>query len=370
VKTAARPGTAVAAFVLFLTVFLGIEALSLLGIILLERRGVPYDPISPDSLPPLAEQALARYLRGEATYVIPDSGLGWTIRPGAVSAAGYHATADGLREPSPAGALVAAYGDSFTHGDDVPDSAAWVSLLGARNFGVPGYGLDQAYLRYGATRPHVKQVLIGYMSENLNRTVSVFRPFYSPRAPEPFAKPRFRLVADTLVLDPNPMRTRADYEDLLAHPGDWLPRLGRDDLFYHQHPRRSAWDRLATVRLVKLALAQPARLASPLEGDRYRVGSEGFRVTVAVFDAFVREVRRDGAEPVIVMLPHLTDLQIGPTYAPLRDTLAARGYSVLDLWEALAPCRPEPIRCFGKRYHYNERANRMIAEYLERRLSR
>ena len=47
-----------------------------------------------------------------------------------------------------------AFGDSMTHGDEVTDDEAWLHRLSERlgcnvqNFGVGGYGLDQAALRY------------------------------------------------------------------------------------------------------------------------------------------------------------------------------------------------------------------------------
>ena len=71
--------------------------------------------------------------------------------------------------------------------------APQVELL---NYGVPAYGLDQAYLRYlkvGA-QYHPNIVFIGYMTENFERDVNVFRPFYGNGYPDwIFSKPRFRL---------------------------------------------------------------------------------------------------------------------------------------------------------------------------------
>jgi hypothetical protein len=50
---------------------------------------------------------------------------------------------------------IVAFGDSFTHGDEVPNQETWEYLLEqsrdeveVMNFGVQGYGADQAYLRY------------------------------------------------------------------------------------------------------------------------------------------------------------------------------------------------------------------------------
>ena len=49
------------------------------------------------------------------------------------------------------------------------------------NLGVGGYGTDQAYLKYILTKKNLDadMVLIGYMSDNLNRNVNTFRTFYT-----------------------------------------------------------------------------------------------------------------------------------------------------------------------------------------------
>ena len=48
------------------------------------------------------------------------------------------------------------------------------------NLGVGGYGTDQAFLKYKLTQKNLDadMVLIGYMTENCNRNVNTYRPFY------------------------------------------------------------------------------------------------------------------------------------------------------------------------------------------------
>ena len=59
------------------------------------------------------------------------------------------------RVPPPGSLRIAAFGDSFTHGDEVPNEDTWQEILmrahpdvEAMNFGVGAYGLDQAFLHY------------------------------------------------------------------------------------------------------------------------------------------------------------------------------------------------------------------------------
>src|SRR5439155_12092273 len=81
---------------------------------------------------------------------------------------------------------IAAFGDSFTHCDGVANSFTWEYLLErlnpaleVLNFGVGGYGTDQALLRYElegmAFHPHI--AILGFLPENIHRVVSVFRSF-------------------------------------------------------------------------------------------------------------------------------------------------------------------------------------------------
>ena len=78
---------------------------------------------------------------------------------------------DGEGEP-----WATAFGDSFTHGDDVPDAETWISRLSALglptvNAGVPGYGVDQAWLRYRQRKSQIRSrvILIGVMADNIAR---------------------------------------------------------------------------------------------------------------------------------------------------------------------------------------------------------
>lgn len=62
--------------------------------------------------------------------------------------------------------------------DAYPEALARLDFgLEFENFGVPAYGLDQAFLRYQreGRRTHPRILVIGFLSENLYRDVSVFR---------------------------------------------------------------------------------------------------------------------------------------------------------------------------------------------------
>jgi len=94
--------------------------------------------------------------------------LGWVPRPNSSSENGlYHYNSLGLRsarrdysaEPDSGVLRIAIFGDSFTHGSDVPYEHTFGAILADNlntagtaaevlNFGVGGYGIDQAMLRF------------------------------------------------------------------------------------------------------------------------------------------------------------------------------------------------------------------------------
>jgi hypothetical protein len=125
-----------------------------------------------------------------------DADLGWDFRPGDQKTRVNRSGADwsyvidelGARRSAPQeGALrVATYGDSFTFCDEVNDDETWQHFLSiatgssVQNFGVMGYGTDQALLKL---ERHLEQgrefdvVILGLMSGDINRVMNGFRPF-------------------------------------------------------------------------------------------------------------------------------------------------------------------------------------------------
>ena len=148
-----------------------------------------------------------------------DETLGWVIRPDRRSADDrYFSSAEGLRSARPgevfarraARQRVAIVGDSFTFGLEVGYEDTWGHRLERAlgpdvqvlNFGVDGYGVDQAYLRYRRDvrpwRPDV--VIFGLITHDLYRSMATYTFLSFPGWPFPFAKPRFVVRDDRLAL--------------------------------------------------------------------------------------------------------------------------------------------------------------------------
>jgi len=327
------------------------------------------------------------------TYrVVLDSILGWRYRPG------YRDSADainsqGLRSPReyepepPARVLrVAAFGDSFVYGNEVADSASWPALIEqlfprieVLNYGVGGYGVDQAYLRFCAEgvalSPRI--VIIGFVSDDLGRVVNVYRRFISNRE-VPLVKPRFSLDAGgRLVLLPNPLPHASDYERYLRVPQD-VVELGAHDYWYRPAVYRNpAYDYSATVRLfTELWLRISARYFAP---DRlFRDGainpsSTAFRIQTTLFEEFAAAVRAAGARPLVVLLPDRESVVAAQqgrqtTFAPLARELERRKIEYVDLTAAFREAQGDAAKWFMSGGHYSPAGNRIVAQMLGREL--
>ena len=192
-----------------------IEGLSLAALWLVARRnGLEYHRLE-DFFSAADRQKIEEFLKvGRGFYYRPDPDLGWTIRPSThVAAAGtYQATTSngrGLRSlreyapEAPPGVLrVAAFGDSFVHGDEVDDQANWPAVLERSrpdlevlNFGASGYGPDQALLRWerdGSVRRSTGGVAPGASDRTMNRRSLTRSQAWSIRARSPRVRRRRR----------------------------------------------------------------------------------------------------------------------------------------------------------------------------------
>ncbi|MBI2061518.1 MAG: hypothetical protein HYT87_17395 [Nitrospirae bacterium] len=377
----------------------GCDLLAWLLLAVSARFGVVYRPISDFRLLEEDRRAVVRLLADGTTYLVHSPSLGWSIRPQAATPDGmYRANSQGIRagreytaRPPHGLTRISAYGDSFVHGDEVGFDDTWEAelmrldpRLEALNFGVMGFGSDQAFLRYREERTRFQSqvVLIGYMSENIQRTVNVFRAFYTPGYGMPFTKPRFVLDPSGLKLLENPLPTRADYRAMLESPGPTLRRLSKDDGWFKWMPHEGKWDGLAVVRLGKTALFWYRRVLAPdailtPEGV-YRRGSDAFELTRAILSAFYAEVEIHGEFPVIVLFPSPADVRryrkTGKArYAPLADDLQKMKRRVIDTLPALAGLTPDPLTPDpgggAVNVHYSAAQNKAVARKILEEMS-
>ncbi|MGH0029223.1 MAG: hypothetical protein ACQGVC_05500 [Myxococcota bacterium] len=208
-------------------------------------------------------------------------------------------------------------GDSFAFGEGVGDEQTFCHALTrldprveAVNLGQPGYGVDQAYLRYrGLPDGFEHQVhLFTFIGPDLSRAGS--DDFHG------FAKPVFTLDGDALALRGVPVPERG-------------PAL-----------RRAAGAFLGDLRVTEFVHRARKKLFGrpPREGDAIfeRLGPMLDRL----FQEVAREGQRRGARTLFVYLPLRSEVEAdGRWRAWVRESFEGSGLPFLDLTAAL---RAEP----------------------------
>lgn len=285
-------------------------------------------------------------------------------------------------DPERAPTCISLYGDSFTYAAEVDHAHAWGNVLaqlcGCRvaNYGMGGYGTDQAYLRYKLNdADHAGVVVLGIFSENVMRNVNRYRNLFYPSR---FGmKPRFLADGeDGLELVPLPEVAVEDYERFIADPDPFLPHE------FFTLAGASGEPRLAFPYLLSVAKAathfrvRAAITGTPHWAPFYREDhpSDALRVTERIASAFREEVVARGAHPLVVMLPHAMDLAVhGKSgsfpYESLRRAMERRGLDVVDIGAEVVARRGEGASAgFAAGQHYDEQGYRFVAETVFARL--
>lgn len=368
---------------------------TVVAFVLLVEVGLRFaSPIPPEDLLPFHyDQDRIERIVDNDTYLRFDRDLGWAPAPNFVrrssgqvfrtNSLGMRAERDYPRDV-PAGIVrIAAFGDSFTYCAEVTQAACWVSQLESAwpgsevlNYGVPGYGPDQAWLRYQRDgRPYRPcGVLIGYFVEDIDRVVNRFRPFISPDDSVMMSKPRFLLDGDGLALLPNAATRPSQVEDATWVEGT----LGPHDAWYFPGTFvTSPFDRSSIVRHARTAAYQRAR-ASLVRSDRryplYDEHQEAYQVTGRILIEFARQVQEDGATPVVVVLPGERDLRAYRdgvrVYDRLLAWLSAAGVTTIDLMDVLAQeqAHRDVSGLFADGRHYSAAGNAVVASHLAKTL--
>lgn len=123
-----------------------------------------------------------------------------------------------------------AYGDSYAFGEDVADEDAWSNVLaetlGCRinNYGVGGYGTDQALLRLqrhvAEGRPLGDTLILELMPDNVNRNVNQWR-YLMTRSVFGF-KPLFEKTENGFAVAPLFDGSHEDFMALIKDPASYL----------------------------------------------------------------------------------------------------------------------------------------------------
>ena len=348
-------------------VLLTAETLSYFAIRVLSGAGVFYDPSK-------ITQQYSGYLTMRDDY------LGW---PNSKQFSNINVFAsDGSRvdihyEPS-VKPCVSMFGDSFTWGDGVQHEKAWGAVLSSKlgcrvaNFGVPGYGTDQAYMRYDSMGPRGDIVFLNHLSENIVRNVNQFRNLIYP-GHEFALKPRFVLDEAEIRYVGIPQIDTDRVQSFLHNPKgflkhEWFLPGGKSGISLVTFPYSlSLAHTIFNNHHIRAKLADEPR---HLEFYDLRHESRALLLTERIIDRYVAEAERRGQLPIVTVIPTCGDMKYQQQYGslpyrPLTDHATTRGYNLIDfgvsLRQRLNGVDPESlyISCNG---HFNEKGYAYLAE--------
>lgn len=331
-------------------------------------------------MPKVWEQVASSYgqlvdqAAGRLTYMVYDDLMGWTIGPNRRNVSGlYYSSWEGIRAPregvsyakSTEKTRIALVGDSYTFAEDVGFEDSWghhlEQELGADfevlNFGVGGYGIDQAYLRYEkeVRKWNPTVVILGFPSSNVERTMILYHPLSSEWWDFPFSKPRFIFKEGQLQtinvppLTPQDLFSRRSIAevpfleyDRSYKPAEWQPTV------LH-------WSYLARA---VMTLFPPREIDRPEVSDATLISVNG-----AILRTFVQSVRAAGAIPIVQFFPQSKEEFAGEVQMGLK-VLQEAGIDYTDLTPCVKTITPSD-RFAPKHYtHYSAQTNARVAQCL------
>lgn len=322
-------------------------------------------------------------------YIIPDPYLGWTTanNSNSLQPLGYYQTNSiGLRSEREFTVTkkngtprIALFGDSFVHSYDVSmnETMAFylekeLSLTGfteVMNFGVGGYGNDQAYLRWklqgNEYNPDI--VIIGFQAENCKRDVNIIRKFYSRGTVIPFSKPRFIMVNDSLVLVNYPT---IPYKDVPSVVKDFeRSSLSQYEHYYYAEDYTTnnlLFYSKAISYLLTILNENTEKKADPMN---YEEGEEIRELCYSILKKFYNEASLNSTV-YIVHLPTQEDLAMKMS-SPQKDFVYEKllfqlknEFKVIDPTEDLIQEAQE--NTLGSLFvgHYSSKANEIVAKSI------
>lgn len=217
------------------------------------------------------------------------------------------------------------YGDSFTYADGVKDNETWEYFIEEKtgweclNFGVLGFGTDQALLKYKDTPIKTKYTVLAILDENIGRLMCQWWGFY--REYGMGIKPKFIVDNNSNIkLIENPIKNRDEVKKL----GDinFLNTLKKEDYWYNFYsnlggPEKLTWPVTCTVlkhmkffiNYVKIYITHT--ISPTYESETtikkfyhlYDKDSEGFKVMKYIVNEFIKTANERGETPIIVIFP-------------------------------------------------------------------
>lgn len=270
------------------------------------------------------------------------------------------------------------YGDSFTYGY-YKAKKAWPSLLSGlvncrvRNFGVGGFGSDQAYIKFQINKNHSNIVFLNHLSENIIRNVNQYRNFIYPSERYKF-KPRYILEDNKLKLISLPKIPKEKISDYLINPQNYL----KHEYFIPNGPSGiQYWNFPYTVRIlnsfkhwhIKQKIKNNDTKYSEFYNENH--SSNGLNLTFEIMSDFYKSSKSKGLIPIVTVFPTCKDLKFFEKnnkfpYENLINMFKRENYKFIDFGGKFVNKSNGNFNkyfqeCSG---HYNEKGEALVAQII------
>lgn len=312
------------------------------------------------------------------SFIVYDQALGWTNGQSRRSEDGlYFTSAEGLRSAKPGVTLaspkrklrIAVVGDSMTFAQGVTFEDSWPYLLETAlgsdvevlNFGVLGYGVDQAHLKFKkevlAWKPDA--VVLGFLEHNLHRTMTVY-PFINwPDWDWPFSKPR-------LVLEQGRLRSlnvpALPPKEIFAMPSvTKLPFVEYDQGYKQDDWEESALDVLYVKRWLFTRFPRWSDGSARAALDENRIS-----LNRAILQEFIRTANENRIVPLVVFFPIPSDVErrIKGEQTSADRALRALEVPVIDTTPCLVKAGTVDDVYLPRDSHYSALGNAAVAQCI------
>jgi len=278
------------------------------------------------------------------------------------------------------------FGDSFTRGAEVTNKECWSNLLSKQinenvdNFGVDGFGTDQAFLRFKTKKDtNAELYILGFTSDNIMRNVNSYRNMISAAMDFPGFKPRYRYNASEGVNKLIELQGNNKTQSVINNPKVFL----QDDYFaqseegptYIKWPFSISFAKLFNHYLINSKLSGEAFYSSFFDPEH---PSQALDVTAQIMVAFQTECENEGHKSLVLLFPQIQDFKTYYdrkewNYQSLINILEKKDIKYLNLGGSfleIADFQTTYPKFFAKHGHYNYEGNKVVASKLNEYLNK
>ncbi len=302
---------------------------------------------------------------GHRPYFIPHPQLGWISAANAqhkqlqyrTDDQGYRRSAEKRNDAAP---VLAFYGDSYVHGDEVADQETWLwqlqervaSRWSVRNAGVSGYGTDQALLRFSADIPTRKPhtAILAVTTTDLYRNLNVCRSFIAHKGDFPFLKPRYIIQGGKAILVSPPVMS-FDTIAAVMRRDSTRRHLQQYDMYY------------PTKRRLIMALAERIGFA---KSEDQRLLPEAIAVCSGILAEFAALCATHTVKGIVLLLPAFWGrYPAGEEFDALQANAGGLGLPVIDGRRAFVDKLAQPKSILHhQKNHYTATSGGWVSELV------